>query len=175
MPQTFTDAKGRRWAVDVSVTAVKRVKKLTGVNLYALVDDGFKPLEALLGDPCQLVDVAYALVKDEADAAGVTDEQFGAGLGGDSIGALADAFVEALVDFFPDARRRQALRDVIAKGKKVADLVDRRAAREIAAGLDGIDPEKLADELYAGLTSRTSSTPAPAASGSTPAPSSSAS
>jgi hypothetical protein len=65
---SFRDNVGRVWTVTINVAAVKRVRGLVGVDLYKLVDDGFKPLAALVSDPVQLADVLFCLCKDEADA-----------------------------------------------------------------------------------------------------------
>src|SRR5262245_29421790 len=118
---TFNDNAGRNWTVAINVAAVKRVRGLVGVDVYKLVDDGFKPMAALLSDPVQLVDVLYCLCKEEADARKVSDEDFGRALGGDAIHHAAEAFVEELIDFFPNAQARAGLKRVVAAGKKVRD------------------------------------------------------
>ena len=102
---TFTDNADRTWTVAINVAAIKRVRGLVQVDLYKLIDDGFKPLAELIADPVRLADVLYCLCKDEADARQVSDEDFGRALAGDAITLAADAFVEELIDFFPDARR----------------------------------------------------------------------
>ena len=60
----------------------------------------------MTGDPVLLVDLLYCICKVQADAAGVTDEEFGAGLAGDSIQAATDAFLDELIDFFPLGKRQ---------------------------------------------------------------------
>lgn len=102
----FCDNAGRTWVVSINVTAIKRVRGLVGIDLYKLIDDGFRPLGTLVADPVQLADVLYCLCKDEADAKQISDEDFGRALAGDAITLAADAFVEELIDFFPDARTR---------------------------------------------------------------------
>jgi hypothetical protein len=68
------------------------------------VDDGFKPLGALDGDPAQLADVLYGLCKKEADATQISDEDFGRALGGDAIALATEAFVEEMFVFLSDAK-----------------------------------------------------------------------
>ncbi|MBU0717313.1 MAG: hypothetical protein KJ749_03615, partial [Planctomycetes bacterium] len=59
------------------------VKGLLDVNLLEL-EAGDPPLLTRLGtDVILLCDVIFALVKPQADTSGVTDEQFGAALGGE--------------------------------------------------------------------------------------------
>jgi hypothetical protein len=159
--RTFTDNAGRTWIVQVNVAAIKRVRGLLGVDLYKLVDDGFQALAKLVSDPVQLADVLYCLVKDESDAKQITDEEFGRGLAGDAITLAADAFVEELIDFFPDARARAGLRKVIDAGKKVRE----RLLTHAETLLERVDPEVEANKLIASFGS------SPESSASTPVPS----
>jgi len=161
---SFPDNAGRTWTVVINVTAVKRVRGLVGIDLYKLIDDGFKPLAALVADPVQLADVLYCLCKDEADAKQVTDEDFGRALAGDAITLAADAFVEELIDFFPDARARASLTKVLAAGRKVRD----RLLGHAETVIETLDPETAANALIASFGN------SPGSSASTPAPSPSA-
>lgn len=134
---SFVDNSRRTWEVAINVAAVKRIRGLLGIDLYALVDDGFKSLSKLVSDPVTLADVLYCLCKDQADKQSISDEDFGRALAGDAITQAADAFVEELIDFFPDARARASLRKAIEAGKTVRDKVLNHAERI----LDSIDPE----------------------------------
>jgi hypothetical protein len=134
---SFVDNSRRTWEIAINVAAVKRIRGLLGIDLYALVDDGFKSLSKLVSDPVTLADVLYCLCKDQADKQSISDEEFGRALAGDAITQAADAFVEELIDFFPDARARASLRKAIEAGKTVRDKVLSHAERI----LDSIDPE----------------------------------
>jgi hypothetical protein len=155
---SFVDNAGRTWVIAINVAAVKRVRGLVGIDLYSLIDDGFKPLSELVADPVRLADVLYCLCKDEADARNISDEDFGRALYGDVITLAADAFVEELVDFFPDARARTSLKKVLAAGRKMRDRLLDHAETMIA----GIDPDAEAQKLIASFGS------SPGSSGSTP-------
>lgn len=159
--KSFTDTAGRAWTIVINVAAVKRVRALLGINLYALVDDRFAGLSRLLGDPVDLVDVLYVLCKDEATALGVSDEDFGRAMAGDAIERAADAFLAELTDFFPTPRVRQALGRLIEAGGTMRDRLLDRAMAE----LEAIDLDAELDRLIA------SSGGSPAPSASTPAPS----
>jgi hypothetical protein len=134
---SFVDNSRRTWEVAINVAAVKRIRGLLGIDLYALVDDGFKSLSKLVSDPVILADVLYCLCKEQADKQSISDEDFGRALAGDAITQAADAFVEELIDFFPDARARASLRKAIEAGKTVRDKVLSHAEKI----LDSIDPE----------------------------------
>jgi hypothetical protein len=149
--KTFKDSADRVWSVVINVNAVRRCRSLVDVDLPDLASDGCRPLGALLGDVVKLVDVLYVLCKAEADSRGLTDEDFGAGLGGDSLQNAADAFVAELADFFPDPRVRAGLKAVIEKGRAVQS----RLMEVMAARLAAIDP----DALAATLTTRSTDAP----------------
>jgi len=134
---SFVDNEKRTWEISINVTAVKRIRGLLGVDLYALVDDGFKSLSKLVSDPVTLADVLYCLCNDQAEKQSISDEEFGRALAGDAITLAADAFVEELIDFFPDARARASLRKAIEAGKAVRDKVLNHAEKI----LDSINPE----------------------------------
>ena len=134
---SFVDNSRRTWEIAINVAAVKRIRGLLGIDLYALVDDGFKSLSKLVSDPVTLADVLYCLCKDQAERQTITDEDFGRALAGDVITQAADAFVEELIDFFPDARARGSLRKAIEAGKAVREKVLNHAEKI----LDAINPE----------------------------------
>lgn len=96
---TFSDSTGRVWTVAVTVAGVKAVREATGVKLGALLNDKMKGLGELLTDPEQLANVVWVLVRGQHP--NVTDEQFGAALGGDAAEDLAEAFFAAFVNFCP--------------------------------------------------------------------------
>ncbi|MCI0333699.1 MAG: complement resistance protein TraT [Planctomycetes bacterium] len=160
---TFADNLGRTWYVAINVATIRRVRDVLDVDLYQLVDDGMQALGRLVSDPVRLADVLYVLCKDDADAKNISDEDFGRALAGDAITAAAEAFVEELVDFFPDERSRAALRRVIAAGREVrTKLLDHAETM-----LEALNPDECANSLINSWTN------SPASSALTPVPSSS--
>jgi hypothetical protein len=104
MPTVFADNKGRKWDVMVNVSTVKRVRSLTSVDLMSVVE-GKDLLVRLSSDPILLCDVLFAVVKPQADAGSVTDEDFGSSLAGDAIADAANALLEGIINFFPSPKR----------------------------------------------------------------------
>ena len=138
--RTFKDNEGRTWSFALNVYQMKRVRAHLGidlVNVIALDPDGkvkVDLVDRIAGDPCLLVDILWVCVEEEAKAAGVTDEQFGRSLAGDSIEEATRAFLDELVDFFPGAKRLFL--------KKAVEL-SRKYAGESTAALEKAleDPE----------------------------------
>jgi len=130
--RAFTDSAGRAWTLSLTLDAAKRVKSLLGVNLLEL-DKGDPPLLTRLGtDVILLCDVVFAILKPQAEAAGVTDEQFGAALGGDAILAAQTAFYEEMVDFFQKLGRADLAKAVEAQ-RRIIELEIRRM--EVGIGM----------------------------------------
>lgn len=120
---TFTDTQGRAWTIDVTVTALRRVNALVGVDLAQAFT---KPavLGELIDNPVALADVLYALCQPQAKERGVSDEQFGEGLAGDVINAATWALLEGLRSF----QRSPAAREAI--GRLMTAMKRQEQARE---------------------------------------------
>ena len=166
--QSFKDNQGRQWSVEINVTAIKRVRGLTGEDLMQVIEGTL--IEKLIRDPVLLCDVVYAICKPEADARTVSVEEFGKAMAGDAIEAATTAVLEELVGFCPSPRDRANLGRVLQATRKVMD----RARDLVEKKLDSGALDQLADRLLSeGLgeaTAGSSSTSAPESSASTPAP-----
>ena len=107
----FTDTKERVWEVELNVRQMKRVRDALGIDLVNVIQAGrdgtvaTDTLDRVANDPILLVDILWVLCEGQAKAAGVTDDDFGSSLAGDSIADTTRAFLDELVDFFPGARR----------------------------------------------------------------------
>ena len=121
--RSFTDNAGRVWTIAVNVAAVKRVRALCGIDLASAIEtspDGgisASTLSRLATDPVLLVDVLYALAKDEAAGQGVSDEDFGRAMAGDALDMAVTALIDEIVDFFPNPKRAflRRIADVAAR------------------------------------------------------------
>jgi hypothetical protein len=167
---SFTDKKGRTWSFDIDYGTVLRCKREMKVDLLSLVEDGCRPLAALGGDIARLVDLVWWLVRDQNAALNLDREglDFAEGLGGDVLGQARDAFVQSVLDFFPDPERRKALGVVVQKNRELMGAV---AAQGVAM-LEAVDLQAEAKEVLQRAREKAS---APSTSGTpstTPAPSS---
>lgn len=116
---TFADNAGRTWTVAVNVDAIRRVRNTLDVNLLDVVNGQL--LDRLVVDPILLCDVLYVLVQPQAQAQGVSDEDFGRALGGDALDHATTALLEGLASFFPSAKAA-VLRKAIAKSRALEQL-----------------------------------------------------
>ena len=165
--RTFKDNSGRTWTVELNVHQMKRIRARLGVDLVNVIalDAGGKVkvdlVDRIANDPCLLVDILWVCVEEEAKAAGVTDEQFGRSLAGDSIETATAAFLDELVDFFPGARRLFL--------KKAVGLARKYAGEMETALKTVLESPELEERLKTELRSATASQES-AASIQTPAP-----
>jgi len=123
----FKDNAGRTWSVSVNVDTIKRVRSLLNVNLLEVA--GGQLVEQLVSDPVQLCNVLYAVLKPDADALHISDEDFGRAMAGDAIEQATTALLEELVDFFPLARRKvlsKALEKIKALQSRMLELAETR-------------------------------------------------
>ncbi|MCK6458119.1 MAG: hypothetical protein L6Q92_16515 [Phycisphaerae bacterium] len=141
--KTFTDNAGRTWTISVSVDAIKRVRGLLDVDLLEIVEG--KLIEKLIRDPVLLCDIVYAVCKPEADAKGVSDEDFGRAMAGDAIEHATKALLEELVGFSPSPRDRANLGRVLQTTWRVMD----RARDLIEARIESVDIEKVVEQALA--------------------------
>ena len=159
--KTFKDNADRTWTVTVNVDAIKRVRSLLNIDLMEAVEG--KLIERLIGDPVLLCDVIYCVCKEDADAKGITDEEFGRAMAGDAIELATTALLEELVDFFPQGKR-QLLRKALAKLETLQETM-------LAVVSERLDSPELDAELLAELRKLgDSSGDSPASSESTPVP-----
>lgn len=140
--KTFSDSAGRAWTVVVNVDAIKRVRDLAGVNLLEVVEG--KLIDRLVADPVLLCDVVYALCKEQADAKGVSDREFGVSMSGDAIDSATGALLEELVGFFPQGRRR-----LLAKALEKLRRLEAATLQAAEARLDSPELEKRLAEALA--------------------------
>src|SRR5262245_2828102 len=122
----FKDRTGREWTSDITVLTVERVKAACGVDLADLVADRMQALDSLLADPMKLVAVIFECCRPGAEQAGLNLDALKEVFNGETADAAIEAWLEELIGFFPDARRRAALKKAIQGlrdlGTKVMEL-----------------------------------------------------
>ena len=143
--KTFKDNENRTWTVAVNIATVKRVKSLLNINLFDAIDGDL--LKRLLTDTILLCDVIYIICKPEADQNKITDEQFGRAMAGDVIEHATVAFLEELVDFFPEAKC-QVLRKALGKHRKAVNL----AIEIMNKQLDNLEMEKKVEAVLKNIS-----------------------
>jgi len=110
--RAFTDTAGREWRPVVTLPVAREIQRQAGINLL--------DADALLrtGENLNLqIECLWQSVAAAAKARDVKREDFEAALDADVLEAASDAFMFAVVDFFP-AAKRPLLRRVLAEAAK---------------------------------------------------------
>jgi hypothetical protein len=142
--KTFKDSAGHEWTLAVTIDCVKRIRDALKVDLLDLFGGEPPLLTRLDTDVVLLCDTIFVALKPQADAAGVSSEQFGAALGGDAIIAARDAFWEALADFFQSLRRQEVVKAIHKQTELVTAAVKLAGQR-----IENIDVTEMLSELKA--------------------------
>ena len=161
-PNAFIAADGKEWTFDIHVDSIEHVHAETNVSIYKLLDDKCKPLGELIDNMPVFAHVGYILVG--ASAAGVDRLTFAKSLKGDAFARMANAFLEELALFFPDARRRAAISKIAQTWKSF----ETQATEKANAALAKLDPDEVAKTILTKLLSTTSGD-SPARQGFSPA------
>jgi hypothetical protein len=161
---SFRDSTGRLWEVDITIAAVKRVRSLVGIDLLALAEGDPPLITRLATDIALICDALYAVVKPQADPLGVSDEDFGESLAGETISHAYDAFWESLTDF--TRGHNPAVVTAIERQRQIVRMTMEHAVRQMEA----IDPKQvLTETLKTPIeTLGATSGPSPAPPASTP-------
>lgn len=101
--QTFTDAKGNEWHIELDTMAVREIRKETGVDLLKLDEDS---LTALISDDEKLVDVISLICTDQIRRKEMDARSFARCLVGDAIDAACNALIDEVVFISRHAQRR---------------------------------------------------------------------
>lgn len=93
-------------------------------------------IETLDADPMKVAELLWSLCESQAEKREVTPEQFAAALDGDTIVKAVEAFIAAVIDFFP--RRRVLLTKAMARFRMLEQRATKSLGEAIEAGkLDG--------------------------------------
>lgn len=149
---TWKDNEGRPWRFDVNMWTCREVKRETGWDLPNILNDGMTKLSELVADKDELFSVFLVLVDKQLAERGMSPEDFGEAVAGDALLNAAEAFQEALADFFPN-RQRQQLRTLMEKSRAVATALADRADAKISS----LETSTLIESVLSGLESAESS------------------
>lgn len=136
--QTFKDNTGHAWVVEIDFPTIKRVRNLIHIDLGKLWTGEPALIDRLRVEVELVVDTVFAILKPQADKAGVSDEAFAARILGDPFALAEKALWDELADFFQRTNRKAAT-DLVRKTVELQAAISSRAVEQIAA----IDTEKL--------------------------------
>jgi len=129
----FSDTTGAAYECRVTVATYLQLKTELQVDLNDIGKGDL--LDRLSQDVQLLVDVVWLIAKPPD---GVTKDAFLAALDGETLEAAFHAVLDAIIDFFPPAKRGP-LRNLMEKIRKVETIVNERAMLAV----EKIQPEQI--------------------------------
>jgi len=124
----FTDMTGREWVIAITLGKVRNIENQTGCSLLKLQGD--HSLESLAEDVGKFADALWIVVQGQHECS--ADEFFDS-LSGESFDQAGQAFVEALIEFFP-AKKKRVLQSLNNKGQELMD----KATEEMLKKIDNL-------------------------------------
>jgi hypothetical protein len=131
--RVFKDQSNVDWTLDLSVACIRRVKALLNIDLtlpQASDSEHGTLSQRLVVDVWLLVDVLWCVCKPQAEAIGITDEQFAERLGGDVLGVARGLLLEEWSDFFRSLGRAD-LAAAVAKTNAMVRAVGNEAVTQM--------------------------------------------
>ena len=129
----WKDAEGHAYETRITVAEVRDVKTALGINLMDIATGDL--LQRISEDVILLCDILYVINRSQAKEYGIDDVQFGRNLYGDALEEATHAFMEEMINFFPNQRTRQLLTKAMTKGQermdKALDLAEKSLEEEL--------------------------------------------
>lgn len=129
----WKDAEGHAYETRITVAEVRDVKTSLGINLMDIATGDL--LQRISEDVVLLCDILYVINRSQAKEYGIDDAQFGRNLYGDALEEATRAFMEEMINFFPNQRTRQLLTKAMTKGQermdKALDLAEKSLEEEL--------------------------------------------
>ena len=127
------DAEGHAYETKITVAEIRDVKTELGINLMDIATGDL--LQKISEDVILLCDILYVINRVQAKEYGIDDVQFGRNLYGDALEEATRAFMEEMINFFPNQRTRQLLTKAMTKGQermdKALDLAEKSLEEEL--------------------------------------------
>ena len=129
----WKDAEGHAFETKITVAEIRDVKTELGINLMDIATGDL--LQKISEDVILLCDILYVINRSQAKEYGIDDVQFGRNLYGDALEEATRAFMEEMINFFPNQRTRQLLTKAMTKGQermdKALDLAEKSLEEEL--------------------------------------------
>lgn len=131
--QSFKDRLGREWTIEIDFsTAIMLKKSHLQFDVQVALDPESDEFRNIASDLFYRGQLIWLLCEQQAEAAGITPEDFPKGFDGDVLDRAFDSLVLEIIDFFPE-RKRAALRRVLENIRALEGRLVDQANKAIAA------------------------------------------
>lgn len=151
----FQDSKGRTWELSLSLAAAQRIEgcdfsDLTDQEISILNIHEVDCLDTVVRNAPVIFACIYCCIKPQADAQGVTQDEFAESIDGNAVIEGKEAWVEELAAFFPELRtvllqmletQKQGLEKIQKRSKKMAKKMVDKIGTDLDSQLDKAERE----------------------------------
>lgn len=111
LDSTFKDSEGDEWTILLSVGLVEDVKEFAGVDLPLMMKDPKAFSTLMMEDPKRLVMAMYIMLEKQVKDRGLSERQFGKRFDRATLDRCTDAFIDAIIAFYPRGSAGRGLRE----------------------------------------------------------------
>ena len=158
----FKDTKNRTWDVKINIASIKRVRDQLGEDILNVET----VLTRLIADPIFLVDAIYVICRPQADALGVSDENFGEAFSGEVLEEAKKVLIQGIGDFFQSPETREAFLTAVQRW----NTLETAWARKKIQSIRNQNVEQIINQAWEDATSGKPSMNSLESSESTPTP-----
>lgn len=138
----FTDNEGDEWSVKVHAATLADIE--TGLDVkFAQMGEDDGPLMRMLNDYLFCFRCLFIVCKKQCGARGLDSEAFSERLIGDAFSLAQDALINAVIEFFPSAERRDAAKDLVKQMRNAEVLLTRKAREQ----LNALNMDEITDQI----------------------------
>lgn len=140
--QTFKDAEGREWTIELNIAKARALRKrfATLEEFRELDFFDYSAILAKIEDPFFAADFLFLICEEDAETLGVDSESFGRALKGRALFDATAALLAEYVDFFPDPTIAAKIRAIVDKTndarEKLAEAISQTTERLINESLN---------------------------------------
>lgn len=142
---SFRDTKQREWRIEITIGTAMRLKA-DGINLYSLTDANCQGFFDLRTNDEQFAKLLWALVRPQAEAAGVSEADFYDGLDGLTTYAAWEEFAAAYLNF----TRAPEIRSLMENGLRAVKKHEQQTLAKVQERLAKVE-ELFAAKLQAAM------------------------
>jgi hypothetical protein len=141
MTASFKDTEGREWVLRVDVNSVRSIRDKYKIDLQKVWNS--EDERRRLDDVCTMIDVVHELCTEQAAKRSLSQDDFGAAMGGDAIDAARLALQNAILAFYPKNSREIYQRLLDSERE-----VERQAINKVQGAIDdGLITKMIANEM----------------------------
>ncbi|MBB6431125.1 hypothetical protein [Algisphaera agarilytica] len=140
----FKDNAGTKWSIQTGYKFFQTVESELGVGFASTTET--PALMRILTDWVFCGLCVIIACREQFEAKGMTDAEFGYRVTGDALARAQIALTDAICEFYPHPDQRKAMHNMVRQLQDADAALAKLAQKQIAA----IDVDKLTDELIKG-------------------------